>query len=59
MYKNRNRLKADAMDTIGDNKAAKRYRFMAEWFDEAIKREEGISREYGGLNDGIRKIRKG
>lgn len=41
-YKNRNRLKAETMDTIGDAESAQRYRDMADWFAEAIKREEAL-----------------
>lgn len=43
-YKNRNRLQADALDKC-DKKAAKRYRDMADWFAEAILREEQLLRE--------------
>ena len=39
LYKNRNRLKAETMDTIGDKETAQRYRDMADWFAEAIQRE--------------------
>ena len=46
-YRARNLRKAEAMETIGDRSAAERYRGMADWFREAIKRENELI-EKGG-----------
>lgn len=41
MYKSRNLMKAQELDGV-DPASAKRYRAMADWFAEAIKREEEL-----------------
>lgn len=44
-YKNRNRVMADDFEKAGDKEAARRYRHMAEWFADAIRREEELDKK--------------
>lgn len=41
MYKSRNLMKAHELEKV-DQSAARRYKEMADWFAEAIKREEEL-----------------
>lgn len=51
-YKHRNRVAADDFDKIGEHETAQRYRDMAEWFAEAIRREEELLEEEDGKDNG-------